>query len=725
MSPPDAALEAAPLSRDLRVRAAAYAGVVFAYLAAVKNDPLTPLQLIFFAAASAWSLGFEGRWRRPFFSQPVKIALIGLGAMVFVGFVARGAGGNAERFANNIADFLFWNAIVFVLSRHKSEYDFWTLAIIELSLFMISGSFVQPALFLPLLAASAGCLVYTFLRIAWLRCGPAGEVQRGGWGVALVTLLLALEVGAAAFVLFPRRVFRGDRPAGAEARTKLPPPPGESVPSVHERTGVPKNPDLLDLRTYHALKIDARPALRVRVRDLQGRPVSPDLTPYLRGAILETYVGGEWTAAPSRRTRRDADDGAKDQWTRLETSPPPGRLLVRQQVHATALAGAVAHLLPDVQRVQLPEVRYDDAAGVVTMPSTPREYVEYYADSALMPVSPPRLKEPVPAPAALLQMPAGLEQVRAEARRLSGSFTELQIDAKVNRFQHFLMHNGFTYKADPFVPAKGQDPAEHFLEKRAGFCIHYASALVLLCRAAGVPARVATGFQLHDPEEDGSFLVRLSDAHAWAEVWFGPDHGWRAYDATPSEGRMPAPPEGAPVASLDLKKPDPGGPGGRWDRLIVEFDPDAQGETLRGTLKAVGAFVVRILAFLVSPWVLGTIAALNLAGVVAWLCLPGAQKRRLRQLAAGFRETATVDFYRDFLWTMSKRGLRKPAGVTPLEFARQVKAHVADEGIDFLTAKFYETRYGGRPPSAEDRRRIDAVLESLIKSVNVRIGLER
>ncbi|HEX7899401.1 MAG TPA: hypothetical protein VF950_16665, partial [Planctomycetota bacterium] len=215
MSPPEAH-ETTPISRDLRVRVAAYAGVVFAYLAAVRNDPLTPLQLLFFALACAWSLGFESRYRKPFFSQPVKIGLIALGALIFVAVVARGAGGNAEHFANSIARFLFWNAIVFVLSRGKSEYDLWTLAIIELSLFMISGSFVQPGAFLPLLAASAGCLVYTFFRVALLRCGAAGEAQKGGWGVAAVTLLFALEIAAVAFVLFPRGAFRGDRPGGKD-----------------------------------------------------------------------------------------------------------------------------------------------------------------------------------------------------------------------------------------------------------------------------------------------------------------------------------------------------------------------------------------------------------------------------------------------------------------------------------------------------------------------------
>jgi hypothetical protein len=491
---------------------------------------------------------------------------------------------------------------------------------------------------------------------------------------------------------------------------------GPDVATGGERVGVPKNPDLLDLRTYHTLKNDPRPALRVRVRDLQGRPVNPDLTPYLRGATLDLYEGGEWKTVGERGLIRDGDDGRKDQWVELGAAPPPGRLLVRQQVHATSLAGSMAHLLPDILRVQLPEVRYHASAGAVWMGSTPKDYVEFFAESALMPSTPPRLTRPLSPPAGLLRLPPGLEKLRAESKRLSAGLGDTQIDAKVNRFQHFLMRNGFSYKADAFMPAPGVDPVEHFLDKRAGFCIHYASALALLCRASGVPARLATGFQLHDAEEDGSFLVRLSDAHAWAEVWFGPEHGWRAYDATPSEGRTPAPPEGAPVASTDLKKGEDKGPPKRWDQLIVDFDPDSQGETLRSTMKSVAAFLGRVLAFLLSGPVLIAFAALLAAAAVGYLLLPGAQKRRLRQLAAGFKENATVDFYRDFLWALSKRGLRKPPGTTPLEFARQVKAQVADEGVDFVTLKFYEVRYGGKTPTPEERRRIDQAIDRLTRA---------
>jgi transglutaminase-like putative cysteine protease len=74
---------------------------------------------------------------------------------------------------------------------------------------------------------------------------------------------------------------------------------------------------------------------------------------------------------------------------------------------------------------------------------------------------------------------------------------------------------------------------DHFLfESRVGYCEHYASAFVFLARAAGIPARVVTGYQGGEINPmDGYLTVRQSDAHAWAEVWLA-HRGWVRVDPT-------------------------------------------------------------------------------------------------------------------------------------------------------------------------------------------------
>jgi transglutaminase-like putative cysteine protease len=90
---------------------------------------------------------------------------------------------------------------------------------------------------------------------------------------------------------------------------------------------------------------------------------------------------------------------------------------------------------------------------------------------------------------------------------------------------------GFSYTLAPGY--YGRDGIDEFwLDRRAGFCEHFATAFVVVMRALGVPARVITGYQGADRSPlDGFYVVRQSYAHAWAEVW-QPRRGWQRVDPT-------------------------------------------------------------------------------------------------------------------------------------------------------------------------------------------------
>jgi len=95
----------------------------------------------------------------------------------------------------------------------------------------------------------------------------------------------------------------------------------------------------------------------------------------------------------------------------------------------------------------------------------------------------------------------------------------------------FFRNNGFEYTLTP--PLLDYDSVDDFLfNTRRGFCGHYASAFVMLMRAGGVPARVVTGYQGGEWNPVGQYwLIRQSDAHAWAEVWLD-GRGWVRVDPT-------------------------------------------------------------------------------------------------------------------------------------------------------------------------------------------------
>ncbi len=95
----------------------------------------------------------------------------------------------------------------------------------------------------------------------------------------------------------------------------------------------------------------------------------------------------------------------------------------------------------------------------------------------------------------------------------------------------YFNRENFEYTLEP--PLLGMNSVDDFLFKtRQGFCEHYAGSFVFLMRAAGVPARVITGYQGGEYNDlGGYYILRQSDAHAWAEVWL-PERGWVRIDPT-------------------------------------------------------------------------------------------------------------------------------------------------------------------------------------------------
>jgi len=122
-----------------------------------------------------------------------------------------------------------------------------------------------------------------------------------------------------------------------------------------------------------------------------------------------------------------------------------------------------------------------------------------------------------------------------QARQLAAQWRaqNLSNEAIVKTALAYFNRNGFEYTLEP--PPIGRNGVDDFLfETRKGFCEYYASSFVFLMRAAGIPARVVTGYQGGEFNSYGNYyILRQSDAHAWTEVWLK-DKGWVRYDPTAS-----------------------------------------------------------------------------------------------------------------------------------------------------------------------------------------------
>lgn len=123
--------------------------------------------------------------------------------------------------------------------------------------------------------------------------------------------------------------------------------------------------------------------------------------------------------------------------------------------------------------------------------------------------------------------------------------------------EHWLRTN-ITYNESIPAPPSGRDPVEWFLfEERQGYCNYYATAMVLMLRSQGIPARMAAGFAqgAWDPEQN-LFLVRERDAHTWVEAYF-PGLGWVEFEPTADEAPLDRQGDQPPQAVLPSLTPQP------------------------------------------------------------------------------------------------------------------------------------------------------------------------
>ncbi len=158
-------------------------------------------------------------------------------------------------------------------------------------------------------------------------------------------------------------------------------------------------------------------------------------------------------------------------------------------------------------------------------------------------------------------------------------------DQRIDRLERHLLTQ-YTYTVD-FLGRSGESPLEDFLfVYKSGHCELFASAMVLMLRSQGIPARLVTGFlgaELNPLE--GYYAVRQQNAHAWVEA-YSPSRGWRVYDPTPPDGRPAIPPQSLALLMNQIYDYVTF----RWDRYVLTYgaaDQDSFFRKLRSRLRQV------------------------------------------------------------------------------------------------------------------------------------------
>lgn len=364
-------------------------------------------------------------------------------------------------------------------------------------LLLIFGGYfltVTTFLFTQTMAYGAAMLLATFTLTATLVgvSHPNGNLH---WRFQAKTAASLLAQGApimlALFLLFPRV-----------------PGPLWGIPQDANK-GMSGLSDTMEPGEISELTLSGDIAFRVQ---FEGKPPPPNQL-YWRGPVLWHYDGRSWTMA-NPKLQLPAES--------LQLRGSPTRYTITMEP-----SNRSSMLLLDMPS-QLPDNSTTSADLQVLAKSPIRQRIRYQASShldyALARDAHPRALQ------LNLQIP---DFDNPQSRALAQSWVDAgkTPEAIVQTALDMFRDGEFYYTLRP--PRLGRQPIDDFLfNTRRGFCEHYAGTFVYLMRAAGVPARVVTGYQGGELNPVGDYLiVRQSDAHAWAEVWLD-GRGWVRIDPT-------------------------------------------------------------------------------------------------------------------------------------------------------------------------------------------------
>jgi hypothetical protein len=313
-----------------------------------------------------------------------------------------------------------------------------------------------------------------------------------------------------------------------------------------------------------------------------------------------------------------------------------------------------------------------------------------------------------------LQLPPLDPRIQDLARQITESRSTTL--GRAEALESFL-RSGFGYTLD--LPSERQaDPLAHFLfERRKGHCEYVASAMTVMLRTLGIPARLINGFAggVENPIS-GLHVIRSSDAHSWVEAYI-PTYGWLEFDPTPP----------APDA---LMNPWLSQLWMYWDALqsawsdwVLEYDFSHQiqlAHAVQDHTRSAALFVIssidqrlanarrfwesfplparypgstpRLLLVLAVAAIAGAgLASLGLRRLLP-LCRQLYHARRLKRGQG--RPSDCTFFYRRALGILERRGLERRTWQTPEEFLRASAAAECRGLLEQITAAYSAARYG-------------------------------
>jgi transglutaminase-like putative cysteine protease len=443
-----------------------------------------------------------------------------------------------------------------------------------------------------------------------------------------------------------------------------------------------------------------------------------------RGAALVHFDGRRWWGGNANGEVLRADRGIVTLVDPEERSLRVGRRLA-YEVQLKDLAGSTLFFAgtPEFLQIRTP-VLYKTPAATFRTTSMGVNGISYNVAAFFDSRDPAGRLEAVDLPLELVREYTRLPELDGRIAVLARQVTDAQsgVRAKSEALERYL-RTQFGYSTD-LLEQEVPDPLAHFLfERRKGHCEYFASAMAVMLRSLGIPARVVTGFQggVQNPV-NGWYVIRASDAHSWVEAWI-PDRGWSTFDPTPPDPSAVSLSLFARLGFyLDAAEVF-------WQDWILNYDLERQVTLASKVEESSRRFDFRWMeqlpgkaaAGLHALWnalwreAAGLAVALTVIVLLLWKA-PAAwdwmrTRHRVRRLQSGQGSASDATLlYLRMLSVLRRRGVEKPSWLTPNEFVCVLQDPQLAGMVGELTAAYNEVRFGN---SREAAPRLVALLERI------------
>jgi transglutaminase-like putative cysteine protease len=336
---------------------------------------------------------------------------------------------------------------------------------------------------------------------------------------------------------------------------------------------------------------------------------------------------------------------------------------------------------------------------------------EFLAQSTYLTPDPDALRRTEVVPGldpTLTELPAGLPTGIRDIAVEWTAGVETDFDA-IMAIEDRLTSGSFRYSTDVTPREDSGSILEFLTTERRGFCQQFATAMAVMLRSLGIPARVAVGFTQGQDRPGDTFRISTKNYHAWVEVPFA-GYGWLAFEPTPSRENPTA------ASYLNPETDDPGCPSGRpcpsasprpSPSVSADVPCDVRGVEGGCTATPTAAPGAGTALPGQTPWaLLGVVAALLLV-VLGFLAVPFARwlrrRRTLRRAGSSPRRLILANYD-----VLSQRaavaGLARRPDETPAEWERRLLAsgRVDAEDLERLTRLAVRAAYAPDEPSPDD-----------------------